>query len=82
LENINRKKNEKHFHHHQSGQRGSSVQIFSSQHLTWRVCGLYVPVRLHDGVLLYVIVAALSVALPATNQLMALPGDRQFFGHG
>jgi hypothetical protein len=73
LENINRKKNEKHFHQHSSGQRGSPSQFFINQQFTWRVRGMYV--------LLYVIVAALSVALPATNQLMALPRDRQFFGH-
>jgi hypothetical protein len=52
LENINRKKNEKHFHQHPSGQRGSPSQIFINQQLTWRMCGMYV--------LLYVVVAALK----------------------
>jgi hypothetical protein len=52
LENINRKKNEKHFHQHPSGQRGSPSQIFISQQLTWRVRIMYV--------LLYVVVAALK----------------------
>jgi hypothetical protein len=60
LENINRKKNEKHFHQHPSGQRGSPSQVFNIQQHIWRVRDLYVYARLHYGVLLYLVVAALK----------------------